>query len=1247
MSAANTVSNSLLGISSRISDEMSEREVESAFLQEGFFSSLEYQGIGHDLRSEWRLPDNSRPDYATLDENQRVTAVYEFKNPTESLSDHVDQLFGYTEELKADFGILTNGHIVRVYRRENGTHTRLYEVEVDDFSEDQIADLADRLSKPRWDSTDADTVSDYISDIEPVSLANELGRDEFYNTFQLEKGSPFGDLVDAAIDLLHELRDNRESNFVVGAYDFWDVSYSSTPENVPESWEPFLEDDRTTLSDFMFCLETGHALLSRLLLAKASDDYNFFPEDDWIERYFTEVRGFTSTINTDAYPVMANSLFEDMREHLVENLFQDDIFSWWVEGYGEAVATQHETPFRQFREIATTEDEITEISDTVRERYNQSVSRVLFPLLKFDFSTAQGDLLGDLYQKYFDPETRKALGEFYTPQEIVDQILDETEYSNGIYRDRLLDPACGSGTFLVEAVERYIQDVENYHSDPDWEQHLDELCNRPRIVGLDVHPFAVLMAQIRFMVAILPKYKIAKDSAGRDEFTIKRLPIFRTDSLEIETEDGDITPDSGGSAQASLDIVEGTEDVHVPVPLPIPSEDDASRFLYKRIRLPLYRHIRGNTGVSNDEDYFATLQGVMDVVKFHMNDNEWKYHGGLEAGVERYGREAFDNIEDFLEPYINELLEIVRELKQEHDDGRLFKMFEDSILAIVIKNYLTYDFVVGNPPWGGILLGSRGALADESFRDRLREDYESAFGRFDIYVPFIERGVDWLGPNGRIGYITQNRFMNRNYGQEIRRILLEETKLETIIDFGDYDEMFDTATNYPCIFVAEKESVNENKFEFITFDDEIHQYTVPEVVAALGQGEQPWILYHSLNQQNLTTDTWSPAKVIASDVIEDVRAGDARSLGDLYNASQGCTIGGEGGEDIYVISEEVVESEDLEAELLEKVLKGGDIEKWAESKQDKYLIYPYDERGNVIDTESYPNIESYLSSHKEMLANRHLDGKLITERNKQWYELWRPRDVDVLNSSKIVTPRLSTKNRFAVDLEGHHLLDSAVGIECPDEHYQYLLGFLNSTWTQLYVNSESTYVQNRYWNYSQTVVESLPIVPPPTAEDTTEYDQIVESVDRLIQRRGAKDRIENFPGPYLTDSIDVDWLDYEWETDRSSIEPAIQERTDGTYAVEIGREHIVSPLMDSEKRANYVFIAVEGMSVDSGEEITIPIPRRDSDVEKVLEELEGDQELLNNIDSEELEGAIDEAVYQLIGLDDDERGTIESCLEMF
>ena len=48
----------------------------------------------------------------------------------------------------------------------------------------------------------------------------------------------------------------------------------------------------------------------------------------------------------------------------------------------------------------------------------------LFNVLRFDFGDGEGDLLGDLYQRYFDPETRIALGEFYTPQLVVEYIMD-------------------------------------------------------------------------------------------------------------------------------------------------------------------------------------------------------------------------------------------------------------------------------------------------------------------------------------------------------------------------------------------------------------------------------------------------------------------------------------------------------------------------------------------------------------------------------------------------------------------------------------------------------------------------------------------------------------------------------------------------------------------------------------------------------------------------------------------------------
>ena len=56
-----------------------------------------------------------------------------------------------------------------------------------------------------------------------------------------------------------------------------------------------------------------------------------------------------------------------------------------------------------------------------------------------------------LYQRYFDRDTRKALGEFYTPPEVIEFILDECRYK-GQRADRLLDPACGSGSFLAAAL---------------------------------------------------------------------------------------------------------------------------------------------------------------------------------------------------------------------------------------------------------------------------------------------------------------------------------------------------------------------------------------------------------------------------------------------------------------------------------------------------------------------------------------------------------------------------------------------------------------------------------------------------------------------------------------------------------------------------------------------------------------------------------------------------------------------------
>jgi hypothetical protein len=138
------------------------------------------------------------------------------------------------DALKADYGVLTNGESLLLYRRGENEEPIL-DVELNAVSKSEARDLYAALQKPEWDITDAGRVEEYLDELEPVELDTELGQEHFFDTFRLEEGSPFADLVTAMNDLLLSLRDEREAKFVVGAYDFWEASYADEPDDVPDS----------------------------------------------------------------------------------------------------------------------------------------------------------------------------------------------------------------------------------------------------------------------------------------------------------------------------------------------------------------------------------------------------------------------------------------------------------------------------------------------------------------------------------------------------------------------------------------------------------------------------------------------------------------------------------------------------------------------------------------------------------------------------------------------------------------------------------------------------------------------------------------------------------------------------------------------------------------------------------------------------------------------------------------------------
>lgn len=819
------LSDLLAAIAERISakrTQLSERDVETIFFDEDFFSEFGFDSPGIDVLQERTLADRTRPDVITLQDSTSVRAVYEFKEPTEPLSNHTTQLRDYVSQLEADAGVLTNGLELQLFSPDSGSITRITTITLaratENAAESDLADLRAALGQEEWSYTNQDDLNDYLNEVQanPLHLNTVIAQSFFFDTFRFDRQGSFGKLVEAGMDLLEALRES-DAEFTTGAFDFWQRSYARLPDedDVPRAWEPFvMEDgdlDEDKLAAFMFTLESGFALLSRLFLMKAADDHNFFVEEP-VQSRLESLGGHSGEIEPADYVETVQAVFGDLRGELIESLFEDDIFFWWRDGFRDSGSGQ----LGRFADLSVDAGEVPAAVRGPRDRFATAVAKLLLGVLKFDFSRVDNvDLLGGLYQNYFDEDTRKALGEFYTPSGVVDLILDRVEYppTNDVSDARLVDPACGSGTFLSDAIERYLADVRRRaDGDPDWQAALEDLCLEPRIVGFDIHPFAVLMAEISFTLSILEPYQQAKQA--NSSFTIRRLPIFRTDTLQKESHDPGADLDGAGQQTITGSVSEDS-DIEIPIELPLEiddssdsGEDDAGpEFIQTTITLPRYDAIRDldstGTGVDTYGDYFRVLLGLMDVVKAHVAANETSYTpacASLARGIESYLDRPIGGLESFMEPYVASMLSLVAELEEYGGGGRLLPIFEDVALSLIVKNHLEYDYVIANPPY------VEANNIDSETKQRLEEMYpETTTGKFDLYCPFYQRAVDWLREGGSLGFITPNQFMVTEYGQGVRDHLADQMKVQELYDFRD-SGVFADATNYPVVVVAEKDT---------------------------------------------------------------------------------------------------------------------------------------------------------------------------------------------------------------------------------------------------------------------------------------------------------------------------------------------------------------------------------------------------------------------------------------------------------
>ena len=176
----------------------------------------------------------------------------------------------------------------------------------------------------------------------------------------------------------------------------------------------------------------------------------------------------------------------------------------------------------------------------------------------FDWTQNAKEVAPTLYQNVITQEERKRLGEYYTPRWLAKEITETVV--DAPLSQRVLDPSCGSGTFIETAVERIL----NHSGGLSRTETLKKL--QENIVGIDIHPVAVQLAKATWVMAAADTISAAR-AEGTDTGAVS-APIYLGDSMQLRYDTGTLS----ASQSIELETHETLPDHTAPIIFSIPRE---------------------------------------------------------------------------------------------------------------------------------------------------------------------------------------------------------------------------------------------------------------------------------------------------------------------------------------------------------------------------------------------------------------------------------------------------------------------------------------------------------------------------------------------------------------------------------------------------------------------------------------------------------------------------------------------------
>lgn len=658
------------------------------------------------------------------------------------------------------------------------------------------------------------------------------------------------------------------------------------------------------------------------------------------------------------------------RHYGLVNLLEGDFFTWYLSAWNNEIA-------EALRDLLARLDDYDPTTLTIHPEETR-------------------DLFKKLYHYLLPREVRHNLGEYYTPDWLAQRILNQVDNEFFLSRPgrgsvdaslrrkirelRWLDPACGSGTFPILIIRRYLELGRELRIP---EAELLELITK-NIVGFDLNPLAVMTARVNYLLAIVDLLEHRRRDVS--------IPVYLADSIA--------TPFLG-------------------------------RDLFTAATYRLKTVVE--TFVVPSEVFHHSMERFCEIVAESVK-------AGLRPGafLDRVRRELKLALEGESEKAVGGLYEQLFDLHRRGFDGLWARLIKNNFAPLTVGQF---DYVVGNPPWVNwehLPDGYREETRDLWARYRLAGTFSGGRPRLgavkvDISALMTYVALDaYLKPGGKLGFvITQSVFKTSGAGQGFRRFTLPGDKDgEVPVRVIHVDDMvdlqpFEGASNRTAVMIVEKGEPTQYPVPYtlwkkkrglprgrkLTYDstsDEVEELTERyDLVAEPVSEDDPKSAWLTVPKEALPAlrkvrgrspyrahagvCTWANGVYFVEKVLER-----PDGLVTIRNLTEGA-------------KREVDEvTETVEPDLLYPLLRGRDVQRWR-AEPSAWILVPQDPKAPSRAypekklQEDYPRTYGYLKRFEKVLRERSGFKKILSRRENEFYGLM---DIDTYTFApwKVVWP---------------------------------------------------------------------------------------------------------------------------------------------------------------------------------------------------------------------------------------------------